>query len=745
MQRINQKVLTHAILMFIVALPVIHIIHPHLFWEHRLIVSYPVHSVVEAVGAIAAIFMGFLSVRWLSGPDTPRYLFISLGFISMGTLDLFHAMVLTGNGFVLLHSLAVLSGGALFSLVWLPVPAALLEHKKKIKFFTAILTAIIGVILIIDMPFLPEMMINGKFSPAAQGINLAAGLLFLVAAVRVYLDYMKDSATGLMLLLMVTAFSAAASFVFPFSEAWTDGWWFWHALRLAAFLLVLIFIVMNFGKTMQDYLTAVTQLEAKHQENLALFDGIDDVIYVSDPETYELLYVNETCKKLWGNDLLGEKCYRVLQNRDTPCPFCTNDKILGPYRGRIYVWEFQNAVTGAWFRCADKAIQWPDGRMVRFELASDISEQKQTQSALQEEKYFSDTLIDSLPGVFYMFDRNGRFLRWNKNLETVTEYSHEEITRMTPLDMFADRDRELIAERIGQVFTGDDTIVEAPYTTKSGKKIPHMFTGRQIEINGVTYLIGLGIDITDRKKAEDALQKLNTDLMRSNRELEQFAYVASHDLQEPLRMVASYVQLIEKRYKDKLDKDAADFIQYAVDGATRMKALINDLLTFSRVETRGNPFETFPADDAIKNAMDKLHNRIKETGARIDIGWLPEVHADRGQMVKLFENLLSNAIKFRGDKTPDIHIHSEKGEDGQWVFSVSDNGIGIDPQFFDRIFVIFQQLHGKGKYPGTGIGLAVCKRIVERHGGRIWVASEPGQGATLYFTLPGDEELRIEN
>jgi signal transduction histidine kinase len=236
-----------------------------------------------------------------------------------------------------------------------------------------------------------------------------------------------------------------------------------------------------------------------------------------------------------------------------------------------------------------------------------------------------------------------------------------------------------------------------------------------------------------RKKAEEELKKTVAELERSNAELEQFAYFASHDLQEPLRMVSSYTQLIEKRYKDKLDADAHDFINFAVDGAKRMQQLINDLLTYSRVGTRGKPLEPASCKKILHAAIANLDVAIRESGAAVTHDPLPPVMADETQLLQLFQNLIGNAVKFHGKKPPHVHV-SAKPQGNKWVFSVKDNGIGIDPQYFERIFIIFQRLHSEG-YPGTGTGLAIVKRIVERHGGRIWVESEPGKGSTFYFSI----------
>jgi len=242
-------------------------------------------------------------------------------------------------------------------------------------------------------------------------------------------------------------------------------------------------------------------------------------------------------------------------------------------------------------------------------------------------------------------------------------------------------------------------------------------------------------EIEEHRRSEEELKETMADLERSNQELEQFAYVASHDLQEPLRMVASYTQLLEKRYRGKLDSDADEFIGYAVDGANRMQALLNDLLMFSRVGTRGNPFTRTYGEAIFDQAMDNLTVAVERSGVVVTHDPLPTVMADEGQLVQLLQNLIDNAIKFRGGETLRIHVSAEKKGD-EWVFSVRDNGIGIDPQYSERIFTIFQRLHTKEEYPGTGMGLAICKRIVERHNGRIWVESQPGEGATFYFTIP---------
>ena len=241
-------------------------------------------------------------------------------------------------------------------------------------------------------------------------------------------------------------------------------------------------------------------------------------------------------------------------------------------------------------------------------------------------------------------------------------------------------------------------------------------------------------DITDRKRAQEQLGEKMRELSHSNEALEQFAHIASHDLQEPLRMVASYTQLLARRYKGRLDEDADEFIAYAVDGTQRMKRLIEDLLLYSRAGKGGPPMHEFQSEGALQEALENLSMRLQETGAKVTQDALPVITGSEAQVVQIFQNLISNALKYRGDRVPVIHISSQKGK-SEWIFSVADNGIGIDSRYFERIFQIFQRLHGREEYEGTGIGLAICQRILHQQGGRIWVDSVLGEGSTFYFSI----------
>ncbi|MGH7181418.1 MAG: sensor histidine kinase [Nitrospiraceae bacterium] len=270
-----------------------------------------------------------------------------------------------------------------------------------------------------------------------------------------------------------------------------------------------------------------------------------------------------------------------------------------------------------------------------------------------------------------------------------------------------------------------------------------MWTAAGVGLLLVMPLVGFGVwaswkliqDNRDLALSRKALEESIAELARSNADLQQFAYVASHDLKEPLRMVASYTQLLARRYKGQLDSDADEFIKYAVDGANRMQWLINDLLAYSRVSVQDKVFEEVDCNRVLEEVLSDLRMAIEESLAVVTHAPLPSVMADRLQLGQLFQNLIGNAIKFHGREHPRVYVSAER-RPNEWLFSIRDNGVGLDPEYAERIFVIFQRLHTRDEYPGTGIGLAICKKIVERHGGRIWVVSQTGQGATFHFTLP---------
>jgi PAS domain S-box-containing protein len=373
----------------------------------------------------------------------------------------------------------------------------------------------------------------------------------------------------------------------------------------------------------------------------------------------------------------------------------------------------------------------------------DITERKIAESKLRSSENFLDSVIENLPNMLFVKDAEDlRFVKFNRAGERLMGYSREELIGKNDFDFFPKEQAEIFRNEDKTVLNSGNMMdsIEETVTTKDNevkvletKKIPIMD-----ETGKPKYLLGISNDITERKKTENELKLKSEELVRSNAELEQFAYVASHDLQEPLRMVTSYVQLLERRYKDKLDSDANEFIAYAVDGSNRMRTLIQSLLEYSRVN-RVKPFERINVNQIIDVVLQDLRETIQANKAKITVNQLPEIMGDSILIGQLFQNLIANAIKFKGDKDPEITISAERKENN-YLFSVRDNGIGIDKEYSKKIFVIFQRLHSKDKYPGTGIGLAICKKIVERHGGEIWMESEKGEGSTFYFTIKEDNK-----
>jgi PAS domain S-box-containing protein len=379
----------------------------------------------------------------------------------------------------------------------------------------------------------------------------------------------------------------------------------------------------------------------------------------------------------------------------------------------------------------------------------DITERKRMEAALAEEHNLLRTLIDTLPDSIYIKDSAGRHLLVNRTVVQNAGLPLAEILGKTDLELYpAELARRWYTDDMAIIQSGQPLLnQEEPSVDKNGQvgwdlttKVP-FYDGH----GNIIGLVGVTRDITKRKQVEEKLREALAELTRSNTELQQFAYVASHDLQEPLRMVTSYTQLLARRYKGKLDTDADEFIAFAVEGARRMQRLINDLLAYSRVGTKGSSPRPTSSEAVLAQTLANLQVAIADSQAIITHDPLPVVLADETQLLQLFQNLIGNALKFRAEQPPEVHI-TVQARTQEWLFSVRDNGIGLEPAYAERIFVIFQRLHAREEYPGTGIGLAICKRIVDRHGGRLWVESQPGQGATFYFTLPkgkADETTNI--
>lgn len=369
-----------------------------------------------------------------------------------------------------------------------------------------------------------------------------------------------------------------------------------------------------------------------------------------------------------------------------------------------------------------------------------LRKQMEGAEALRQSEIRYRRLHETMRDAFVQIDMSGRIVDFNHAYQEMTGYGEEELRAMREVDLIPPKwhpaETDIISTEV--IPKGRSEVYEKEYVHADGNLFPvelRTFLIRDEDQHPIG-MWSIVRDITQRKRMEREREDTMLALTQSNEDLKQFAYVASHDLQEPLRMVASYTQLLAERYSDKLDEKAHKFISYAVDGASRMQALILDLLAFSRVDTRAQPFKRIDAQSALGAAIVNLRTIIEETGSLVTTDDLPRVRADGSQLTMVFQNLINNGIKFQKmQHPPRIHI-SAHPQNGGWCFGVRDNGIGIDAKYKDKVFLVFQRLHTRNEYPGTGIGLALCKRIIDRHGGQIWFESSLGQGTTFFFTIP---------
>jgi PAS domain S-box-containing protein len=471
-----------------------------------------------------------------------------------------------------------------------------------------------------------------------------------------------------------------------------------------------------------------------------LLDGIQDyAIFMMDPQG-QILSWNAGAERIKGyqaDQIIGHNfsCFFPAEDieRGRPEEVLRLTAVSGRHeeQGMRVRKDGSRFLAGVTFT----ALRDPAGNLRGFsEFSHDLSESKESGA-----KYRG--LLEAAPDAMVVVDQSGEIVLLNLQAEKQFGYRRDELVGQKVKNIipqgFAERliadgtrsPAEALAQQIG-------TGIELSGRRRDGSEFPIEIMLSPLESAEGILVTAAIRDISERKKSGEHLLQTMGELKRSNDELQQFAYVSSHDLQEPLRMVTSYTELLAKRYKGHLDSDADEFIAFAVDGCNRMQRLIQDLLAYSRAGTNGKALREVSSENALHGALANLRATIEETGAIVTHDSLPVVRSDDTQLTQVFQNLVGNAIKYRSAEVPRVHVSAAKNGGDGWTFSVQDNGLGIAPQYFERIFILFQRLHGRNEFAGTGIGLAICKKMLERLGGKIWVESEPTKGSTFYFALP---------
>lgn len=472
---------------------------------------------------------------------------------------------------------------------------------------------------------------------------------------------------------------------------------------------------------------AVDELQEQNRRFLSILDAHPAVIYLADPQTHELIWVNRYFREILGYDPTGKICHEQIQGLSAPCSFCTND-IIKLQPGEPYHWEYHNPLLGIDLEIVDILIPWTDGRMVRYEHAIDVSDRKRTQRQLES---FIAEAIDG----YWLCDRDGNLLDVNPSLCQLLGYGRDELLTMTVGDIETAPAEATLVSRIAALARGQKQRHQSRYRRRDGHLIDVDVSETFLEVSGGR-LQGFVRDVSQQRRHEKELNDSLAALARSNQELEQFAYLASHDLQEPLRKVQAFGGRLETMLADRLDDKSRDYLGRMIGAADRMQQLIDDLLAYSRITTRAQPTEMVDLAAVAARVAEDLELRIEETAASLTIDPLPSIEAEPVHMQVLFQNLVANALKFHRPGVPPEVAIGATSDDAGITLTVTDNGIGFEPQYAERIFKIFQRLHPRGEYAGTGIGLAICQKIVERHGGTIEADGDPGAGATFTVILP---------
>jgi len=583
-------------------------------------------------------------------------------------------------------------------------------------------------------------------------IAIACFTLFLV--VRHFLQFRKEHSHPLvfwLLGLLLLAFGALH--IIKLWGLFQPLYWIMGSIEACTAAIALLAAIAFYPlvprtlklKGAADYDKVNKQLHDSEKHLEVLLSGIKDyAIFMLDPLGTVVTW-NEGAQRIKGykaEEIIGKNfsCFFRPEDRENGRP--TWELNMAREMGRYEEEGLRVRKDGSqfWADIIITSLYNQSGQLTGFaKVTRDITEKKEAIQVLEEQAALFDLFNDAI----IVRDLDGTIRYWNGGAQKMYGYTEKECINQKTHELLKTEFPTTLAELEEDVLAKGHWNGELTHYRKDGGRIT--VESRQAlktdpQDHSVS-IVEINTDITARKEAEQK-QSMLAEMERVNIELERFAAVASHDLQEPLRAIAGCLQILEKTYKGRLDSNADELIQFAIDGAQRMRNLINDLLSLSRVDREEMTFSTTDVPEVIERVKTDLATAIKESNATITYNKLPALSANKTLLTQLFQNLISNAIKFRGDRPPQIHIDASR-QNGQWLFSVSDNGIGFEQTYADRIFQPFKRLHSKDKYPGTGIGLPICKRIIERHGGKIWAESHPGKGTVFNFTI--SEMARSKN
>ncbi len=748
-------------------------------------VNNPIHTVVESFGGFTALLVAaILLTHEARRREISHYLWLCCTLTVMGTLDVLNSAVQPADSFAWFKTISLVVGGSFACLVWLP------RRRLRDDFWVwviaaAVLLGTLGFgIAVLYSPVLWNFLIPSQHGFWARALTRFSGLLFLMGTGFFVLRYRRLKETEDLLFAVLCLLCAASGSLSHSVAVWDGAWWGWHLLDLGADLSALLFLfvtqkrahaelmaqgeslrklnetleekVAERSKALEERANRLTESETELSHKTQLLELImanmaEGVAVVG--LDHKLMLFNAAAEQICGRPLFegaptawSEYYGLFLPDGKTLVP--TEELPLSRASQGETVLDMELLVRneihpeGRYIRVDAKPID--DGKGCRIGAVAvfrDITQSKKVTSDLRNSNERFETLARVTNDVV-----------WDWNLETGEVWHNDGFYRLigmepgkrvADLNHWKDQIHPDDRDRVWNSFCGvlDSGKLEWQEEYRFGQLTgPRDILDRGhviLDANGrPVRMVGVMIDISRLKEVENRLRHQAGELARSNKDLEQFAYVASHDLKEPLRMVTSFVQMLKRKYQGRLDVEADDYIRYAVEGALRMHSLIDDLLTYSHVDRKTDSFEVTGVGEVLERVLQTLGDPIRESGAEVTVGDLPVVFADPIQLGQLLQNLIGNAIKYRKPGEPlRIHISAERCENA-WKFVVKDNGIGIAAEFSDRIFKLFQRLHTKEEYPGTGIGLAICKRISERHGGRIWVESVLGEGSTFYFLIP---------